>query len=125
MRFLADECLDNRLLLGLRHAGHDVLAVRDVCPGAGDRIVLDLATQQKRVMVTEDKRVGRLIVRSPIAPPGIILVRTGGSTVRTMVKRLLAAVDRQGERLHSLYVVVSPARTRVRALRLLRGGPSR
>jgi Domain of unknown function (DUF5615) len=27
MRFLADECLDGRLVEGLRHAGHDVLAV--------------------------------------------------------------------------------------------------
>jgi uncharacterized protein (DUF433 family) len=32
--FAEDECLDNRLLVGLRQAGHDVLAARDACPGA-------------------------------------------------------------------------------------------
>ena len=121
MRFLADECLDNRLLVGLRHTGHDVITARDVCPGASDRVVLELGRRERRVVVTEDKRVGRLVVRSLVEPPGIVLVRTGRSDVPTMVRRLLAAVDREGERLHGLYVVVTEKRTRVRAMSLLRG----
>jgi hypothetical protein len=38
-----------------------------------------------------------------------------------MVRRLLAAVKREGDRLHGLYVVVTEKRTRVRAMSLLRG----
>jgi predicted nuclease of predicted toxin-antitoxin system len=121
VRFLADECLDNRLLVGLRGAGHDVTAARDACPAASDRVMLELAKRERRVVVTEDKRVGRLIVRSLVEPPGIVLVRMGRSDVRTMVRRLLAAVAREGNRLHGLYVVVTEKRTRVRAMSLLRG----
>jgi predicted nuclease of predicted toxin-antitoxin system len=121
VRFLADECLDNRLLIGLRRAGHDVIAARDACPAASDRVVLELARRERRVVVTEDKRVGRLIVHSLVEPPGIVLVRTGRSKVQTMAKRLLAAIDREGDRLHGLYVVVTEKRTRVRAMSLLRG----
>jgi predicted nuclease of predicted toxin-antitoxin system len=121
VRFLADECLDNRLLMGLRQAGHDVIAARDACPAASDRVVLELARRERRVVVTEDKRVGRLIVRSLVEPPRIVLVRMGRSDVRTMVTRLLAAVAREGNRLHGLYVVVTAKRTRVRAMGLLRG----
>jgi predicted nuclease of predicted toxin-antitoxin system len=116
VRFLADECLDNRLLLGLRRAGHDVSAVREVCPAASDPVVLELAGRERRVLVTEDKRIGRLIVRAPVEPPGIVLVRMGRSDIRSMVERLVAAVDREGERLHALYVVVAEKRTRARAI---------
>jgi predicted nuclease of predicted toxin-antitoxin system len=121
VRFLADECLDNRLLVGLRHAGHDVIAARDACPAASDRVVLELARRERQVVVTEDKRVGRLIVCSLVEPPGIVLVRMGRSDVRIMARRLLAAVNREGNRLHGLYVVVTEKRTRVRAMSLLRG----
>jgi Domain of unknown function (DUF5615) len=48
VRCLADECLDNRLLMGLRAAGHDVLAARDACPGASDPVVLELASGHRR-----------------------------------------------------------------------------
>jgi hypothetical protein len=41
-----------------------------------------------------------------------------------MVKRLLAAVDREGERLQGQYVVVTEKRTRVRAMSVLRGVPT-
>lgn len=121
MKFLADECLDNRLLVGLRQVGHDVVAARDACRGAADHLVLELARQDMRVLVTEDKRVGRLIVRAHVEPPGIVLVRTGRSDIAKMRRRLLAAVERQGERLHELYVVITEERTRVRAMTLLRG----
>jgi predicted nuclease of predicted toxin-antitoxin system len=110
VRFLADECLDNRLLVRLRHAGHDVLAARGACPGASDQVVLELARRERRVAVTEDKRVGRLIVRSLVEPPGIVLVRTGRSDVRTMARRLLATVGREGDRLHRQYVVITEKR---------------
>jgi predicted nuclease of predicted toxin-antitoxin system len=121
VRFLADECLDNRLLVGLRQAGHDVVAARDACPAASDPVVLQLAKRERRVVVTEDKRVGRLIVRSLVEPPGIVLVRVGRSDVPIMVRRLLAAVAREGDRLHGQYVVVTEKRARVRAMSALRG----
>jgi predicted nuclease of predicted toxin-antitoxin system len=121
VRLLADECLDGRLLTGLRRAGQDVLAAREVCRGATDQVVLELARREQRVLVTEDKRVGRLILRSPVEPPGIVLVRTRGSAVAVMLRRLLAAIDREGERLHERYVVVTEQRTRVRPMQLFRG----
>jgi predicted nuclease of predicted toxin-antitoxin system len=90
-------------------------------PGASDQVVLAFAKRERRVVVTEDKRVGRLIVRSPVEPPGIVLVRTRRTDVRMMAKRLLAAIDREGDRLHGLYVVITEKRTRVRTMSLLGG----
>ena len=62
MRFLADECLDGRLIESLRQAGHDVIAVRDASRGADDRSILESARREGRALVTEDKGFGELIV---------------------------------------------------------------
>lgn len=116
MRFLADECLDGRLIAGLRRAGHDVAAARDVLTGAGDRSILEAARRDARVLVTEDKGFGDLVVRHGLSVPGLLLVRYVQSDVHSVLQRLLAVVDRQGDRLHDLYVVVTPERARLRRL---------
>ena len=116
MRFLADECLDGRLIAGLRRAGHDVTAARDTLPGAGDRSVLEAARRDARVLVTEDKGFGDLVVRRGLSVPGLRLVRYVQSDVYSVLQRLLAVVDRQGDHLHDLYVVVTPERARLRRL---------
>jgi predicted nuclease of predicted toxin-antitoxin system len=122
MRFLADECLDGRLVEGLRRAGHDVLAVRDHGRGAGDHSVLESARRDRRALVTEDKGFGDLVVRRGLSVPGIVLVRYSQSDVWAVRDRLLAVVAQHGERLHRMYAVVTPARARVRRLDAPRAG---
>jgi predicted nuclease of predicted toxin-antitoxin system len=124
MRLLADECLDGRLIQGLQHAGHDVLAVRDASRGAGDRAILERARRERRVLVTEDKGFGELVVRRKSRVAGLILVRYSQSDVWAVLARLLAVVDQHGERLHQLYAVVTPARARVRSLGVALAGRS-
>jgi predicted nuclease of predicted toxin-antitoxin system len=75
MRLLADECLDGRLVEGLRRAGHDVLAVRDAWQGGSDRAILDRARAERRTLVTEDKHFGDLVVNRGLSVPGLILMR--------------------------------------------------
>jgi predicted nuclease of predicted toxin-antitoxin system len=70
MRFLADECLDSRLVQGLRGAGHDVLAVRDAWRGVDDRALLEGAEREHRALVTEDKGFGELVVCRGFSVPG-------------------------------------------------------
>lgn len=122
MRFLADECLDGRLVEGLRRAGHDVLAVRDHGRGAGDRSVLESARRERRALVTEDKGFGDMVVRRGASVPGVVLVRYAQRDVWAVLEQLLAVVGQQGERLHRMYAVVTPARARVRRLDAPRAG---
>jgi predicted nuclease of predicted toxin-antitoxin system len=124
MRFLADECLDGRLVEGLRQAGHDVLAVRDAWRGAGDRAILEIARREGRTLVTEDKGFGDLVVRRGLSLSGVVLVRYSQSDVWAVRDRLLAVIGRHGDRLHRMYAVVTPARARVRRLAAPRAGGS-
>ena len=60
MRFLADESCDFRVVRALRAAGHDVVAVMEVMPGASDEAVIALAVGERRIFVTEDRDFGQL-----------------------------------------------------------------
>jgi predicted nuclease of predicted toxin-antitoxin system len=62
VRFLVDECVDERIVKRLRSAGHDVASARDDLQGAADATLLDAARSERRIMVTEDKDFGRLAV---------------------------------------------------------------
>jgi predicted nuclease of predicted toxin-antitoxin system len=75
MRLLADENIDPALVAWLRGQGHDVLAVRETIPGAPDRHVLDLATEDERILLTEDKDFGEMLFRRRLPSSGIILLR--------------------------------------------------
>jgi predicted nuclease of predicted toxin-antitoxin system len=125
MRLLADECLDARLVEGLRRAGHDVLAIRDQWRGAGDRAVLDRARNEPRTLITEDKGFGDLVVKRGLSVPGLILVRYSQRDIRAVLERLVAVVAHHGVRLRDLFVVVTPLRTRVRRLGPPRDGRGR
>jgi predicted nuclease of predicted toxin-antitoxin system len=116
MRLLADECLDGRVIAGLRSAGHDVLAVRDSGRGSDDDSVLAGARRERRVLVTEDKGFGDLIVHHKLDVPGLVLLRYSQSDVWAVCERLLATVEEHGEGLHEMHVVVTPNRVRVRGL---------
>jgi predicted nuclease of predicted toxin-antitoxin system len=55
MRFLADENCDFAVVLALRAAGHDVLAAVDLGERSVDALLLEMAHQEGRILLTEDK----------------------------------------------------------------------
>jgi predicted nuclease of predicted toxin-antitoxin system len=75
VRLLFDECIEVGLAQVLRGAGHDVVFVQDIEPGADDGWVMALATAQDRLLVTMDKDFGELALRRLLPVPGVLLVR--------------------------------------------------
>ena len=73
MRFLADENFPLSAVNTPRAGGHDVAAIKLEQPGAGDRLVLDRACQEGRVLLTFDKDFVALSIREP-APAGFGVV---------------------------------------------------
>lgn len=116
MRLLADECCDAALVAALRTTGHDVRYVAEDFPGATDQVVLDLATRENRILLTEDKDFGELAVRSNVAIPGIVLIRIDPRQAHQKNSRVLALIERFGRRLMGHHVVVHPGRFRFRPI---------
>jgi len=121
MRLLADECVDDRMVEGLRAAGYDVASAKSDLRGATDENLLEAARTAERTLITEDKDFGQLAVGQRLVSHGIILVRARGLPAETVVAQLLDALEQYGNKLDRLYLVIDGKRTRVR--RLYQGAP--
>jgi predicted nuclease of predicted toxin-antitoxin system len=118
MRWLADECVSALLVAQMRQAGHDVLYVAELTPGATDVEVTARASAEGRLLLTEDKDFGELVVRRRWPVPGIIILRTGTDQAAFNWTRLEAAIAQFGEALSGHLTVIEEARLRSRPLRL-------
>jgi predicted nuclease of predicted toxin-antitoxin system len=63
MRWLVDECVAAALVHQLRTAGHDASYMADGGAGTIDTSVLQLAHEEGRLLLTEDKDFGDLVFR--------------------------------------------------------------
>jgi len=100
----------------LRQAHHDVAYVAEIASGLTDAEALQLAQDENRLFLTEDKDFGELVFRFRLVVPGLILLRI--NTVMTDLKwrRLETVISQIGDGLLGRYVVVTETRTRSRPL---------
>jgi predicted nuclease of predicted toxin-antitoxin system len=116
VRFLADESCDAALIRALRAAGHDVISIAETSLGAIDRVVLELALTDERVLLTRDKDFGELVFSAGATASGVLLIRYppfARSALPHVVIEL--AATRETELLTS-FVVISPSSVRVTRL---------
>jgi predicted nuclease of predicted toxin-antitoxin system len=115
--WLADECVSAPLVAFLRGLGHDVLYVAQSASGLRDTDVIELASIEKRLLLTEDKDFGDLVFRRERKVPGVVLMRIGSENSELKTMQLAAAIERYGEGRLGRYVVIKEGRFRVRPLR--------
>ena len=112
MRFLVDECTGPAVAQWLRERGHDVFSVYDEARGTDDFDVVQKASAENRILITNDKDFGERIYRERHAHRGIILLRLDDERAAVKIdtiRRLLAAYPDQ---LADHYVVVTEERVR-------------
>ena len=115
MKFLLDVCVSSRALTAFLIAqGHDVLSVVDVDTRASDERIMELARQEDRVLITEDKDFGELV---------FVRDRPHGPLVRVVELSVVEQVQAVDELLEQHYheltgqVIVTIARGRIRIRR--------
>ena len=116
MRWFADECVDASLVGYLRAAGHDVVYVAELAAGMTDAEAIALANKDARLLLTEDKDFGELVVRWRRPVPGLVLLRIDSERRSMKWSRLETAIQKIGEGLLGHYTVVDEVRFRVRSL---------
>jgi predicted nuclease of predicted toxin-antitoxin system len=122
VRFLLDNNLSQRLAMGLREAGHDVVHVRDVDLGAADdETVLAFARAEARVLISADTDFGGILARSGCDRPSVVLFRREvGRRPAEQLALLLANLPQFADALDAGSVVVLTDRLiRVRDLPLI------
>ena len=78
MNLIADEGVDKPIVDTLRQVGFDVLYVLETHRGADDDVVLSLANNSQRVLLTQYKDFGELVYRLKQAHFGVVLIRLEG-----------------------------------------------
>ena len=112
--FLLDENVPLASVHRLRGAGYD--AVQAV-PREPDRMVLERARAEQRVVVTFDRDFGFLTFRAgaPI-PRGVVYFRSPPANPKAPAEDLLALLATPGITLEGKFTVVEPMRIRQRPL---------
>lgn len=113
MNFVADESCAMPVVLALREAGHEVVSIAEVAPGATDEQVLERALNEKRVLITEDRDFGELVYARGRSSAGVILVRFPNRVRRAKAATVIEAVSKLGLRLRDTFTVVEPGRVRM------------
>lgn len=94
MKFLIDAHLPPYLCRALAGLGHDAVHTSDLPTGNStkDEILIRVAVEQGRVLVTKDLDFfDHLVLRG--APPKLVLVRCGNMRKHELVRRVLEQLD--------------------------------
>jgi predicted nuclease of predicted toxin-antitoxin system len=116
MRFLADESVSRIVIERLRDAGHDVTAIAETKSGAPDKDVLDAANAEDRVLITEDRDFGEMVIRQRLGVRGMILLELDRLSSMAEADTVVAAVFMHADKVSGNLLVIEPGRIRVRPL---------
>ena len=72
MRFLIDRCAGTLIATWLRTVGHDVVESRELGPDPGDRMLLEWAAQESRILITIDTDFGQLVFLQGQSHSGLV-----------------------------------------------------
>jgi predicted nuclease of predicted toxin-antitoxin system len=116
MKFKLDENLSRSVAGLFRSAGHDAMTVCEQgLQSAPDERVLEVATQERRVLVTLDRDLGQILRFPPDASAGIVVIdvgpRASHPALLNRTRERLALVETHSPE-RSLWVV-EPGRVRI------------
>lgn len=114
LHFLADESCDYGVVRALRAQGFDVFAVSDLTTRSIDRELIELASRERRILLTEDKDFGWLVFVSHASSARVILIRFPGDARDTLARTIVRLVQEHGPSLFDAFVVVQPGYVRIR-----------
>lgn len=116
MRFIADENISRRIVARLRADGFDVTSIAGPLSGSPDAEVLNFADAEGRILITEDRDFGELVVRRGVHVRGVILLELDRLSAAAEVDRVVTVIATHGGQLEGSLIVIEPARTRIRSL---------
>ena len=114
MRFLIDACVGPHATQRLREMGADVVSVREIQHDMKDTMVLRLARDEQRILITTDKDFGDLVFLHNRGHCGVLLLRMTNSSGRDRADAVARIVATRGEELRDAFCVFDGQNLRVR-----------
>jgi len=114
VRFLLDECIGPVVARWLQNLNHDVISIYDTNRGIDDQQVLQKAVRENRILITNDKDFGDMIIRKKKKHCGIILLRLEDErSANNKVAVLSSLFEKYVKELSNAFVVVSESGVRI------------
>jgi len=116
MKFIADANVETEIVRWLRSIGHDVVWVVELPLYFTDAEILNLANQEKRILLTYDRDFGDLVFRRRLASEGVILLRLQAPLQSERLSTLKNHWTTFEKCLSGHFIVVSDHKIRIRPL---------
>jgi len=113
IKFLADVNIEKPLVDYLLKQGYDIKWVPDYNCEMPDEDLLQLANQEKRIFITNDKDFGDLIFLQKKVSTGTILFRVKGQKSQEKIKLMKKLLMGYRDKLLNHYVVITKAKIRI------------
>lgn len=114
MKFLADENIEREFIEALREADFDILSVRESYIGIADGEILQIAENEKAVILTYDTDFGELVFRFSLKSCGVILLRLSGLSLAEKIDKTILALREYEAEFENAFTVVSAHSIRIR-----------
>ncbi len=112
MRFLVDECTGPAVAQWLREQGHDVFSVFDESRGTDDDTIIRKASEENRILITNDKDFGEKVYRDRLPHKGVVLLRLEDERSANKIVIIRKLFIAYGEDLAGKFVAVTKDRVR-------------
>jgi len=113
IKFLADVNVEKPLVDYLLKQGYDIKWVADYDCGMPDEDLLQLANQERRIFVTNDKDFGDLIFLQKKLSVGVILFRVKGQKSQEKVKLMKKLLMGYRDKILNHYTVITRTKLRI------------
>ena len=114
MTFVADESVDIQIIDRLRDDGYEVFSIAEDRPGISDEEVLQLAADQKAILITADKDFGDLVYQQMKASSGVLLLRIAGLSQDEKCEVVSHTATKYALKLKNNFTVIGKSSIRIR-----------
>ncbi len=113
MRFLVGECTGPAAARWLREQGHDGVSVYEQARASADDVVIEMANDEERILITNDKHFGEKVFRSGKAHAGVVLLRLNDERPNSKIQVIARLLELYADKLQGSFIVVSEQRIKI------------
>jgi predicted nuclease of predicted toxin-antitoxin system len=112
MRFLVDESTGPAVAEWLRRQGHEIFSVYDQARGMDDNDIIQKASAENWILMTNDKDFGEKVYRERRPHKGVILLRLDDERADVKIETIRRLLESYANRLPGQFVVVTESSIR-------------
>ena len=112
MRFIVDECTGTKVAEWLRVQNYEVFSVFDQMRGAEDDQIIQKASAEDWILITNDRDFGEKVYREHHAHHGIVFMRLDDERAANKIAVLQRLLANYADKLSDSFVVVTETRVR-------------